>query len=143
MKTVEYPVTAGAPATYRIVVTNNGPSVATNVVLTDPLPAGLTSTVVTTTQGSCTPGTTVTCTLGTMAVGGAATIRITVNLPAQLSPIRNTATVTADQFDPNTTNNSASADILGESDIPTLSEWGLILLGLALALAGARFLKRG
>jgi hypothetical protein len=61
----------------------------------------------------------------------------------QLQPVRNTASVTADQFDPITSNNSSSADVLGGADVPTLSEWALILLGVALALAGARFLRRG
>jgi uncharacterized repeat protein (TIGR01451 family) len=135
---------AGGLATYTIVVTNNGPSVATNVVLTDPLPSSVTFWGLTTTQGSCTPGSTVSCALGTLTAGATATVTITVLVPeAPLPRIRNTASVTADQYDPNPTNNSSSADIADVPAVPTLSEWGLMLLGLALALAGARFLRRG
>jgi len=133
----------GGLATYTIVVTNNGPSVATNVVLTDPLPAELTFWALTTTQGTCTPGSTVSCALGTLAAGATATVTITVLVPEPPLPrIRNTASVTADQYDPNPTNNSSSADISAVPAIPALSEWGLLLLGAALALAGARFLRR-
>jgi uncharacterized repeat protein (TIGR01451 family) len=135
---------AGGLATYTIVVTNNGPSVATNVVLTDPLPASLTFWGLTTTQGSCTSGATVSCALGTLTAGATATITVTVLVPqAPLPRIRNTASVTADQFDPDLTNNSSTADLAGVPAVPTLSEWGLTLLGLALALVGARALRRG
>ena len=142
VKTLASPVTPGSQATFQLAVTNRGPSAATNVVVTDPLPAGLSVSSVSATQGSCTPGATVICALGTLPVGGTATIWITVNLPVRLQPVRNIASVTADQFDPVTTNNSSSADLLGGADVPTLSEWALIFLGIALALAGARFLRR-
>lgn len=142
VKTLASPATPGGTATFRLDVTNHGPSAATNVVVTDPLPAGLTVFSATATQGACTTGMTVTCALGTLQNGGTATIWITVNLPVRLQPVRNVASVTADQFDPVTTNNSSSADLLGGADVPTLSEWALILLGVALAAAGARFLRQ-
>ena len=142
-KTIRYPVTGGGYGVYDLVVTNHGPSIATNVVVTDPLPSNLAFVNVTTSQGSCAGGTTVTCPLGTMAVGAAATIRITVNVPLEVAPTRNTATVSADQYDPDPSNNTSSADLEGVSQVPTLSEWGLVLLGLALALAGARALRGG
>jgi uncharacterized repeat protein (TIGR01451 family) len=134
----------GGLATYTIVVTNNGPSVATNVVLTDPLPAPLAFQGLTTTQGTCAPSSTVSCALGTLAAGATATVTITVLVPEPPLPrIRNTASVTADQYDPDLTNNSSTADIAGVPAVPTLSEWALMLLGIALALAGARALRRG
>jgi uncharacterized repeat protein (TIGR01451 family) len=141
-KTIRYPVTGGGYGVYDLVVTNRGPSIATNVVVTDPLPANLAFVNVTTSQGSCAGGATVTCPLGTMAVGAAATIRITVNVPLEVAPTRNTATVSADQYDPDPSNNTSSADLEGVSQVPTLSGWALILLGAALGLAGARFLRR-
>ena len=54
----------------------------------------------------------------------------------------NTATVTASEFDPVTTNNASTADQFNTASIPTLSEWGLIALTLFLALAGAFVLRR-
>jgi len=47
-----------------------------------------------------------------------------------------------DQFDPDTTNNVSSATYGGPADVPSLSVLGLMILGAALALAGARALGR-
>jgi uncharacterized repeat protein (TIGR01451 family) len=103
------PVTEGTALTYSLAVTNNGPASATNVTVTDTLPSTVTYLQSTTTQGSCSEaGGSVTCLLGTMANGGTATITI-LTIPGQPGVILNTATVfTADQTDPNTSNNSST-----------------------------------
>jgi hypothetical protein len=86
----------------------------------------------------------VSCALGTLAAGATATVTVTVLVPqAPLPRIRNTASVTADQYDPDLTNNNSSADISDVPAVPTLSEWALMLLGITLALGGARALRRG
>jgi hypothetical protein len=80
--------------------------------------------------------------LGTIPNGGTATVRVTVRPVTPLAHVVNTANVTGDQFDPDTTNNVSSASYGGAADVPSLSVLGLMLLGAALALAGAQGLRR-
>ena len=99
------PVVAGSNLTYTIVVTNNGPSTATNVVVTDPLPAG--TTFVSGLDGSnnvvCTQVVAglISCNLGTINPGDSKTIFVTVhvnsNVPA--GQITNCARVSAPPSD--------------------------------------------
>jgi uncharacterized repeat protein (TIGR01451 family) len=102
------PVTEGTPLTYSLAVTNNGPASATNVTVTDTLPSTVTYLSSTSTVGTCSEaGGIVTCLLGTMANAGTATITV-LTIPGQPGVISNTATVTADQTDPNLANNTST-----------------------------------
>jgi uncharacterized repeat protein (TIGR01451 family) len=102
------PVTEGTPLTYTLAVTNNGPATATNVIVTDTLPSVVTFLSSTTTQGTCSEaGGTVTCQLGSMANGANATVTI-LTIPGTPGVVSNTATVSADQTDPNTANNTST-----------------------------------
>src|SRR5262249_24791781 len=97
----------GDAITFTVTLTNNGFATATGVQVTDLLPAGLTFVSAIPTQGSYVSGTGL-WTVGTVttAVSPILTIRATVVGPNAQT---NTATVSAaDQFDPNTGNNSAS-----------------------------------
>ena len=99
------PVIAGSNLTYTITVTNNGPSAATGVTMTDALRGTLTFVSATPSQGTCTSS--IVCSLGVLSNGSSAIITIVVT-PTQVGGISNTATVTANEPDPDTSNNSAT-----------------------------------
>jgi uncharacterized repeat protein (TIGR01451 family) len=101
------PVTQGAPLTYTVTITNNGPEAAADVALSDGLPDSVTFVSATPTQGSCTGTAFVICSLGTLANGASATVTIVVT-PNTLGPIANTAIVTSATQDDNPSNNFAT-----------------------------------
>lgn len=102
------PAIVGASLTYRIILTNNGPSPATNATVTDVLPLGPSFISATATQGSCSGTTTITCNFGNLAKGNSATANITV-VPQAAGQLSNTANATASETDPDTADNSATA----------------------------------
>jgi acid phosphatase type 7 len=104
------PVQAGQLLTYTLTAQNQGPSSATNAAVTDTLPAGVTYDSATPSQGSCTESAgTVTCALGTLAGGATASVDVKVT-PQGEGNLTNQASVSSDVADPDSTNNSASAD---------------------------------
>jgi uncharacterized repeat protein (TIGR01451 family) len=108
-KTVDNPTASvGDPVTYLVTLTNLGPDAATNVQVTDLLPSGLSFQSATVSQGTYSSSTGF-WNVGTVTAGGSQTLQI-VALVVSTSPQTNTASIThADQFDPNTANNTASA----------------------------------
>ncbi len=105
-KAVDIPAPAvGANVTFTLVVNNRGPAVATGVVVTDLLPAGLTFVSSSTLQGSYSAATGL-WTIGTLAIGARAMLTL-VATAAIVGVTVNTATVRADQGDPDLSNNSA------------------------------------
>ncbi|HVF57922.1 MAG TPA: SBBP repeat-containing protein [Pyrinomonadaceae bacterium] len=102
------PSTAGANLTYTIQVTNNGPDAATGVVVVDALPAGVSFVSANATQGACSGTSNVNCNLGALTNGATATVTIVVT-PNAAGTLNNTASVAANEADPDSTNNSATA----------------------------------
>lgn len=149
-------VKPGDKVTYTIVASNAGPDTATGATVADTLPAALTGAAWT-----CTAASGASCT-----ASGTGNINDTVTLPAGASvtytltatvsstatgTLANTASVTppAGTVDPNSANNSASdsntvaGPVAGTANpVPTLGEWALILLSVALAGFAALRLRR-
>ena len=100
-------VVPGNTAVYTIVVSNAGPSTATNVVVNDPTPSGLTFV---SNSGACTSA--FPCAFGSLAPGASQTITTTLLVPPGYqtpNPIVQTASVSSQTPDLVTGNNSASA----------------------------------
>jgi uncharacterized repeat protein (TIGR01451 family) len=98
----------GDTVTFTVALTNNGPDPATNVTVNDPLPAGLTLVSATPSQGTYTGGV---WTVGTVALSAAPTLTISAMVVSPNAET-NTATINhSDQFDPNSSNNSANATV--------------------------------
>ncbi|MDD5560288.1 IPTL-CTERM sorting domain-containing protein, partial [Candidatus Methylomirabilis sp.] len=114
------------------------------VTVVDTLPAGLTATGGGGTGWSCVLST-LTCTRADVLGAGSSypvitlTVDVATNAAASLT---NTAAVSGGG-ETNTGNNTASdpTTVGVPSDIPTLSEWVMILLALLLALEGVRSLR--
>jgi uncharacterized repeat protein (TIGR01451 family) len=103
------PVSVGQPLTYTLTAANAGPNTATGVQIVDTLPANV--TFVSASPGCVVgPPGTVTCTIGTLANGASAPRTITVTPTAAASPsITNSATVSGNEPDPTSGNNTATA----------------------------------
>ena len=92
------------PYEYDITVKNNGPNDATGVVLTDTLPTN--STLISTTGGTVTGGV-LTDDIGPLATGASVTIVLFVK-PTAIGKFVDTATVTGNELDPVSSNNTAT-----------------------------------
>lgn len=101
------PVVVGQQLTYTLTITNLGPADATGVTVEDILPAAVTQLSVTPSQGSCLGTGSITCDLGALASDASATVVIDVR-PTEAGNVINTASVTGDQADPVSANNSSS-----------------------------------
>jgi uncharacterized repeat protein (TIGR01451 family)/fimbrial isopeptide formation D2 family protein len=105
------PATAivGEPITWTLDVLDNGPSTAHGVKLVDPLPAGVIYSGSTTSQGVCGYASgALECELGELADGAHAQVTVTGS-DSVAGQITNTATVSAQEPDPEPANNSSSA----------------------------------
>lgn len=113
------PVGNGAPLTYTLQITNNGPSDASDVSLVNTLPPSLVSVNPDPSQGTCDNGTSIlTCDFGTIPNGGTVTLYIYVITPTDYGGIiSNSATVTANEGDPDPSNNLASVNT--DLEVPT------------------------
>lgn len=109
------PVLTSQNVTYTLTVTNLGPSAGSSVTVTDALPAGFSFVSANASQGTCSNvGGIVTCSLGTISTGSTASAQITATPSASsnVTNISNAATVTAAEFDPAATNNTATVSIV-------------------------------
>lgn len=114
------PTVINTPLQYTIVVTNNGPSTATNVALTDNLPSGLSNISASTTRGTVSIAyPTITGNLGSLLPGQSATIIVNVTSPSVAATILNLASVTSPETDsdPSNNNGSVSTVVLDVSSI--------------------------
>jgi uncharacterized repeat protein (TIGR01451 family) len=162
-------VNPGDTLQYTVVINNTGNQNAAGAVFTNlaPLNTQLVVGSVTTTQGTVTTGntggdTSVAVNIGTIAgAGGTVTVtyRVTVNnpLPPGVTQITCQGTVTGTNFQPKVTDNPATGTpddptaitvtvaTVNVVTIPTLNEWGLLLLIaslLAFGIGGLRKLRR-
>ena len=98
----------GDEITYDLVVSNAGPSTATDVVVTDDLPVGVTFLSASPSCSFADP--VVTCSLGSLAPGDTVSLTVTVELldPDEATTIANTAVVTSTTPDTDETDNEAT-----------------------------------
>lgn len=103
------PVHAGAQLIYTLVITNNGPSTATNIIVTDNVPACFSTPEYSTNAGLTWNPWTSSVNIGSLASGLSSTVLLRGTVCTNgASSITNTATVSSDTDDPNLSNNTST-----------------------------------
>src|SRR5207248_9839421 len=104
---------------YTVGANNRGAGPASNVVVTDILPAG---SAVLRLDSGCTGTTQITCTLCSLPAGGFITANIVIWTPPGGGTIVDSASVSANESDPDTTNNSATVTAVAFLGSPIVIE---------------------
>ena len=103
------PVHAGAQLIYTLVITNTGPSTATNIIVTDNVPACFSTPEYSTNAGLTWNPWTSSVNIGSLASGLSSTVLLRGTVCTNgTSSITNTATVSSDTDDPNLSNNTST-----------------------------------
>lgn len=125
---------------YLLTVVNGGPGAATGVRVIDTLPPQL--AFVGSDCGAGAVGQVVTWNVGALALNGSALCNVTVQVVAP-GTIVNTTVVSADQPDPDPSDNSSTVTVAGAPPfaIPTLDWRGVLLLSMLLGAVALRFLR--
>ncbi|MEV4339752.1 DUF11 domain-containing protein [Streptomyces sp. NPDC049590] len=105
-------VTVGQTVTYRVTVRNTGPNQATGVVVTDELPYGLAFLSADSASGGYDP-VTGEWAVGDVADGATATLVLRAKA-TEAGPLTNTATVTGNETEPDTSDNTDSVTVCVE-----------------------------
>ena len=117
-------VSTGTAFSYQLQVTNLGTSDAQGVLLTTRLPSALIYGSTTASQGSCSGNGVLYCDLGAIKNGASATVTVSAT-PAEAGSIQINASIDSQSFDPNSSNNQASATTTASgspfSPAPTVS----------------------
>jgi uncharacterized repeat protein (TIGR01451 family) len=113
------PVAPGATLTYTLQVTNLGPSSSTGMTLLDPLPPGVSFVSSNPGGPTCTlAASLVTCHLGGLGPAASQTVTLVVTVaPATSGPLSNTASVTGNETDLQSANNS-NTEVTTVSTLP-------------------------
>lgn len=130
----------GGTVAYTLTVANAGPQSATGIVATVALPSGIT---VASLPAACSAqAATITCVGAELGNGASVSFALSLHIDSLSAPVSLSAILASDLPDPVAANNSASVAIgvgAADADIPTLPEWGVLLLGaLLLWRVGAR-----
>ncbi|HYA67183.1 MAG TPA: DUF11 domain-containing protein, partial [Acidimicrobiales bacterium] len=110
VKTGPATVGPGATITWTLTVTNEGPGDSSGFGVSDDVPAGVTD-VASSTAGCEVTASDVLCSEGALGNGDSFTITVTGKAPTTLGTcVTNTATVTANETDPNQANNTSTSE---------------------------------
>ena len=124
----------GSTVTYTLIVTNAGPQTATNVITTLTLPAG--ASFISGSTGCSANATTITCMSGAIANGGS--VSVLIQILWNTNPILETlsAIVASDLPNPapsgSTSNMQVAVTTSNDNDVPTMPEWGQLILATIL-----------
>jgi uncharacterized repeat protein (TIGR01451 family) len=138
-------VTLGSNINYTLSVNNAGPQSATNAIATVTLPAG--ASFVSASTGCSLNLNVLTCMAGTIPNGGIQSFNIQLVWSAVTTAASISASVNSDLPDSAMANNTISTpvafaapiyDTAGDTDTPTLPEWGMLLLAITLVSISVR-----
>ncbi len=128
-------------AFYSLTVSNAGPNIATNIVLTDTLPSGATFVPNVNSPNCSLSGNQVICSIASIAPGASTSILIELQFSNTQTVPSNSFSVSTVVPDPNPASETVSIVASPyvaptvDNDVPTLPEWGTILMGFGLLFA--------
>jgi uncharacterized repeat protein (TIGR01451 family) len=138
-------VTLGSNINYTLSVNNAGPQSATNAIATVTLPAG--ASFVSASTGCSLNLNVLTCMAGTIPNGGIQSFNIQLVWSAVTTAASISVSVNSDLPDSTIADNTSSTsvafavpiyDTAGDTDTPTLPEWGMLLLAITLISISVR-----